>query len=157
VKRIVLEKYLKELNESINYDDIEQFMTEQCIPFAVALSEIFPEYKIACINNSYELDEDEESESEYNYDFVHAFCYHPQNHKIIVDAKGIRKLNDLYDDFWDITPDIDWDIPNSEYLINEYAGKQFYSEESFEFDKQYYIFAKKCILDNKPDYDVNFL
>jgi len=75
-------------------------MTGECIPFCVALSELFPQYQIAVINDEYD---DVDEDAEYNYNFVHAFCYHKNNDKIIIDARGIRKLSDLYEDFFSNT------------------------------------------------------
>lgn len=139
------------VNENINHfdeDDVEKWMDGECIPFAVALNEIFPQYQIAVLNDEYDVDED----IEYNFNFVHAFCYHPKNHNIIIDAKGIRKLKDLYEDFYDINPDIDWDIPNSKFLIDNFAGKEFYSEESYEYDVSEYKEAKEWIKNNINSY-----
>ena len=139
--KIIKEEY----NKIINEDDIEQWMSGDCIPFAVALNEIFPEYKFAVLNDEYEVDDEE---IEYNFNFVHVFCYHPKNHNTIIDAKGIRNLKDLYDDFYDINPVIDWDIPNSKFLIDNFSGKEFYSEESYEYDITEYNNAKVWIKNN---------
>lgn len=139
--KIIKEEY----NKIIHEDDIEQWMSGDCIPFAVALNEIFPEYKFAVLNDEYDVDNEE---IEYNFNFVHVFCYHPKNHNIIIDAKGIRNLKDLYDDFYDINPVIDWDIPNSKFLIDNFSGKEFYSEESYEYNITEYNNAKVWIKNN---------
>ncbi len=70
------------------------------------------------------------------FDFVHAFCYCPNNPKIIIDAMGARPMREMYDYFYDINPEIDWDIPSTDFLINNYAGKEFHSEESLDYDPQ---------------------
>jgi len=139
--KIIKEEY----NKIINEDDIEQWMSGDCIPFAVALNEIFPEYEFAVLNDEYEVDDEE---IEYNFNFVHVFCYHPKKQNTIIDAKGIRNLKDLYDDFYDINPVIDWDIPNSKFLIDNFSGKEFYSEESYEYDITEYNNAKVWIKNN---------
>lgn len=139
--KIIKEEY----NKIINEDDIEQWMSGDCIPFAVALNEIFPEYEFAVLNDEYDVDDED---IEYNFNFVHAFCYHPKNYNIIIDAKGIRKLKDLYDDFYDINPVIDWDIPNSKFLIDNFSDKEFYSVESYEYDITEYNNAKVWIKNN---------
>ena len=149
--------YKKLLLETTNWtkdeeEELDIWMTGECIPFAVALSEAFPEYRTAILLSQYELDEDEDSE--YDFDFVHAFCYHPSNHKIIIDAKGVRALSDLYDDFYDIDPRIDWDIPNSKFLIDNYSGVQFYSEESYDWSDEFYNDAKDWITKHKSKYQV---
>jgi len=115
------------------------------------LNEIFPQYQIALLNDEYDVDD---MDIEYNFNFVHAFCYHPKNHNIIIDAKGIRKLKDLYDDFYDINPVIDWDIPNSKFLIDNFAGKEFYSEESFDYDVSEYQEAKEWIKNYINNYKI---
>ena len=141
------------LNESLFDEEyIEKYISGECIPFAVALNEMFPHYKIAVLNDEYEL---EDEDVEYNFNFVHAFCYDPKNHKVIIDARGVRKLKDLYDEFYDINPVIDWDIPNSQFLIDNYAGKGFFSEESFEYDVSEYEEAKKWIIDNIESYNAD--
>lgn len=140
------------VNENINHfdeDDVEKWMGGECIPFAVALNEIFPQYQIAVLNDEYDVDDED---IEYNFNFVHAFCYHPKNHNIIIDAKGIRKLKDLYEDFYDINPVIDWYIPNSKFLIDNFAGKEFYSEESYDYDVSEYKEAKEWIKNNINSY-----
>jgi hypothetical protein len=146
-----IREYLNE-QHTINENDIEQWMSGECIPFCVALNEIFPQYQIAIINDEFE---DVDEDAEYNFNFVHAFCYHPNNHNIIIDARGVRKLKDLYEDFYDINPIIDWDIPNAKYLIDNYAGKEFASEESFEYDVSEYQSAKEYITKNIQKYSVN--
>lgn len=139
---------VKKLNESIKYDDVEQWMSGDCIPFVVALCEVFPHYHIGVLNNEYESDD------EYNFDFVHAFCYPPNNYNIIIDALGIRKLKKLYDYFYDINPVIDWDIYTPQQLIDTYAGKEFYREESYDYDHSEYLAAKEHILKNKIYYKI---
>jgi len=137
--RETIQKYLK---ENIDENNVEQWLQGECIPFAVALNEIFPEYRLAVINDEFEeVDED----SEYNFNFVHVFCYHPKNHKIIIDALGVRKLSDLYGYYHDINPSIDWDIPNAQYLIDNFAGKEFASEETYPYDPSEYEQAKQFI------------
>ena len=131
--------------------DINQWMSGECIPFAVALKKVFPHYGIAVLND---LVNDVDEDIEYNYNFVHAFCYCPENHTIIIDAKGVRKLNNLYDDFHDINPEIDWDIYSSEQLIEKYSNKEFYSEESFPFDVEEYKSALSYIKNNIDKYSV---
>ena len=149
-----VKNFKQSVNEqnTINENDIEQWMSGECIPFCVALNEIFPQYQIAVINDEFE---DVDEDAEYNFNFVHAFCYHPNNHNIIIDARGVRKLKDLYEDFYDINPIIDWDIPNAKYLIDNYAGKEFASEESFEYDISEYQSAKDYISKNIQKYSVN--
>lgn len=142
-------KYFKE--NIFNENDIEKWISGECIPFTVALNEIFPHYGIAVLNDQYDLDD---FEIEYNFNFVHAFCYHPENHKIIIDAKGVRDLKDLYEDFHDINPVIDWDIPNSKFLIDNFAGKEFYSEESYDYDILEYHEAKEWIKKNIENYKI---
>lgn len=149
-----IKKFKQFLNESankINEDDVEQWLRGECIPFAVALNELFPEYQIAVMNDEME---DVDEDAEYNFNFVHAFCYHPKNHNIIIDALGVRKLADLYDDYHDINPIIDWDIPNAEYLIDNFAGKEFASEESFDYDISEYEQAKVFIENNINSFKV---
>jgi len=146
-----IREFLNEQN-TINENDIEQWMTGECIPFCVALCELFPQYQIAVINDEFD---DVDEDAEYNYNFVHAFCYHQNDEKIIIDAEGVRKLGDLYEDFYDINPVIDWDIPNSKYLIDNYAGKEFASEDSFEYDITEYQSAKEYISKNMNRYSVN--
>ncbi len=160
----VMTKISNKVNENFNEkEDVEKWMTGECIPFAVALTHIFPEYKIAVINDlkddsDWEDDDDDELEIEekpkYDYNFVHAFCYHPRNHKIIIDARGIRALDDLYQYYHDINPSVDWDIPNAQFLIDEYAGKEFHSEESFDYDEQEFEEAKEFIMSHKEQYSV---
>jgi len=149
-----MKTYIQFISENINNideDNVDQWMRGECIPFCVALNDIFPEYQIAVINDEFdEVDED----SEYNFNFVHAFCYHPKNHNIIIDAMGVRKLKDLYEDFYDINPVIDWDIPNSKYLIDNFAGKEFASEDSFEYDISEYELAKYFIRKNINNYTI---
>lgn len=138
------------LNENFDYEDIEEWMSEGCINFAVALKEIFPHYELAVLNDIKDCD----VESECDYDFVHAFCADPNNSKTIIDAKGVRHIKDLFDDIPDIEPEIDWGIPSSQYLIDEYAGKEFFSEESFEFDTESYERAKEFIKNNKDKFSI---
>lgn len=145
----MIKKFKQFINENLNSDETEEYMNGKCIPFVVALNEIFPEYNIAVLNDEFD---DVDEDSEYNFNFVHTFCYNPNNHKIIIDALGVRKLNDLYDDYHDINPSIDWDIPNSKYLIDNFAGKSFASEESFEYDISEYEEAKEFILKNLASY-----
>lgn len=116
-------------------------MTGTCIAFAVALKEIFPDYQIAVLLDEKELDE----EVEYDFDFVHAFCYRDDKSNTIVDARGVRQQKELYEEFYDINPRIDWDVRSSKSLIDEYAGKEFYSEETYEYDVVDYQNAKKFI------------
>mgnify|MGYP005857479417 CR=1 FL=1 len=104
-----IREYINE-QHSINENDIERWMTGECIPFCVALNDVFPQYQIA---------------------------------------------KDLYEDFYYINPIIDWDIPNSKYLINNYAGKKFASEESFEYDINEFQSAKEYITKNIDKYSVN--
>lgn len=144
-------KHIKKINELFEFKEVEEYMNEGCIPFVVALKEIFPEYEIAVLNDE---KEEVDLEEEYNYDFVHAFCYFPNDSKIIIDAIGIRKLKNLINYYHDINPVIDWIIPNSKYLIDEYAGKEFYSEESFEFDLETYEEAKNFIFKNINNYKI---
>jgi hypothetical protein len=124
-------------------DTIEYYMTGTCIAFAVALKEIFPDYQMAVLLDEKELDEDEEVE--YDFDFVHAFCYKDDKSNTIIDARGVRPQKELYEDFYDINPRIDWDIRSSKSLIDEYAGKEFYSEETYDYDVVDYQNAKKFI------------
>lgn len=152
LKEIIREKIKEYLHEQdVDDEMVEKWMGGQCIPFTVALNEIFPHYYIAVLNDEFETDDEE---IEYNFNFVHAFCYHPDNHKIIVDAKGVRKLSDLYEDFYDINPVIDWDIPNPKFLIDNFAGKEFYSEESFEYDISEYEEAKEWIINHINAYKI---
>jgi hypothetical protein len=153
LKKIIKEVLLKNLKENNFFDDeyIEKWISGECIPFTVALNEIFPTYNIAVLNDQFD---DVDEDSEYDYNFVHAFCYDPNNHNIIIDAKGVRKLKDLYEEFHDINPVIDWDIYDSQYLINNYAGKEFASEESFEYDITEYQEAKEWILKNIESYQI---
>jgi len=139
------------IRKMLNENDVEQWMTGECIPFCVALNEIFPQYRIAVINDEFE---DVDEDAKYNYNFVHAFCYSQNNENIIIDAEGVRRLKDLYEDFDDINPFIDWDIPNSKYLIDNYAGKEFASEESFTYDVSEYQSAKEYILKNMDKYSI---
>jgi hypothetical protein len=142
------------LNENVNdfdEDDVEKWISGECIPFTVALNEIFPQYQIAVLNDEYNI---EDEDIEYNFNFVHAFCYDPKNYNIIIDAKGIRKLRDLYDDFYDINPVIDWDIPNSKFLIDNFTGKEFYSEESYDYDVSEYQEAKEWIKNHINSYQI---
>lgn len=148
ISSFVFKKVLKENIEN----DIHKWMSGECIPFTVALNDIFPNYRIAVLNDEFEVDDED---VECNYNFVHAFCYLPNNEKIIIDARGVRKLKDLYDEFHDINPVIDWDIPNSQFLIDNFAGKEFYSEESFEYDVSEYIEAKDWIEKNKNIYQAD--
>lgn len=143
--------FVNENTKKIDINDIEQWLIGECIPFAVALNEIFPEYKIAVMNDEFE---DVDEDAEYNFNFVHAFCYHPKNHEIIIDALGVRKLSDLYDDYHDINPIIDWDIPNAQYLIDNYSGKMFASEESYDYDINEYKDAKTFIKNNINNFKV---
>lgn len=150
--KIIKENYNNYIEESTDFDEtVEKWMSGECIPFAVALSEIFPEYKIAVLNDEFDVDDED---IEFNYNFVHAFCYHPSNDRIIIDAKGVRRLKELYDDFYDVNKVIDWDIPNSKFLIDNFAGKEFYSEESFDYDVSEYNEAKEWILQHKDKYMV---
>ena len=142
---------LKRFNEYSSDIDIERWMSGECIPFCVALCDVFPDYSIGVLNNEYD---DVDEDAEYNYDFVHAFCYVDGNYKIIVDARGVRSLNDLYDEFHDINPIIDWDIKSTKQLIDEYSGKTFASEESFEYDVEEYELAKEFILSNKSNFTI---
>ena len=152
INKIISEEYKKILTENIDEDDVEQWISGDCIPFAVALNEIFPEYNIAVLNDEIETETDEDIE--YNFNFVHAFCYHPNNSRIIIDAKGIRPIKELYDDFYDINPVIDWEIPNSKFLIDNFAGKEFYSEESYDYDVSEYENAKAWIKENIQYYQI---
>lgn len=150
-----INKIIKEVIESYNdYDeeDIEKWMSGECIPFVVALKDIFPQYGIAVLNDEFDVDDED---VEYNFNFVHAFCYDSSNHNIIIDAMGIRRLKDLYDDFYDINPVIDWDIPDVDYLINNFAGKEFYSEESYDYDHSEYLEAKQWIESNIDNYKIS--
>ena len=55
------------VNENINHfdeDDVEKWMGGECIPFAVALNEIFPQYQIAVLNDEYDVDDED---IEYNF------------------------------------------------------------------------------------------
>lgn len=147
----IYENFVFENEYEEDEDDLDQWTHGKCIPFAVALCDVFPEYKIAVINDLYETDDEE---VEYNINFVHAFCYHPIDHTTIVDGFGIRNLNTLYDDYYDVNIDIDWEIPNAKYLIDYYAGKEFYSEESFEYDENEFKEAKEYILNHLEKYKI---
>ena len=137
-----LNKFIIENKNPFTYDDVEHWISGECIPFTVALNEIFPKYKIAVLNDEFDIDD---FDIEYNFNFIHALCYHPSNPKIIIDAMGIRDIRSLYRYYHDINPVIDWDIPNSKFLIDNYAGKEFYSEESYEYDEDMYNEAKQWI------------
>jgi len=136
-------KFLLENNDTDYEDLIEEFMGGECIPFTTALCDIFPEYQVAVLLDEKTLDEDEEVE--FDFDFVHAFCYKDNNPQIIIDARGVRKLKELYDEFYDINPIIEYDIPNTKYLIDNYAGKEFYSSETYDYDEYYYKKALELI------------
>lgn len=145
----ILREAFNENNQPFDEDDVEQWISGECIPFAVALKEIFPEYGLAVLNDEYDVDNDD---VEYNFNFVHAFCYHPKNPRIIIDAKGVRPLKEMYEDFYDINPVVDWDIPSSQFLIDNFAGKEFYSEESYDYDVSEYKEAKKWIMKHTDVY-----
>lgn len=142
---------LQQLREVIE-DDIEDFMSGECIPFAVALVKVFPQYDIAVFGEI--IDTLDDDGNEYSmFGFVHAFCYDPKNDRIIVDARGVRNISKLYDEFYDVEePDMDWDILSPQYLIDTYAGKDFGAFETYEYDFSEYDRALKFIYDHKDKY-----
>lgn len=156
MKKILL--YKNYIKENINYEDIEEWMTGDCIPFTVALKEIFPSYKIGVLLNNFEIEENDELL--FMNDFVHAFCYTEiidktnKRKDIIIDAEGKKSVKEMLDYFWDIDPEIEWDIPNSKYLIDNYSGKEFYSSETYDYDEEEYQKAKNWIMKNKEKYSV---
>lgn len=145
----------RKLREDIDWEEAtDEWMTGQCIPFAVALSEIFPQYRIAAFGNN-EEEFDDYGDGDSFFGFVHAFCYQPKNDRIIIDARGIRHIDKLYDEFYDEEdPDIDWEIKNSQQLIDEYAGKDFGEYESYEYDPEETERAKEWILQHRDRYEI---
>lgn len=75
-----------EENKVIYENDMDKltvghFLYGSCHLFALSLERVF-KYKIACL-----LEFDEEKNKEY---LIHAFCVHPKNKNLIIDAAGIR-------------------------------------------------------------------
>jgi hypothetical protein len=64
-----------------------------CAEFAVALSEVL-NYKLGKV---VQISYDDFSEENYET-FVHAFCYHPKDKKLIIDSLGIRSLDEMLKD-----------------------------------------------------------
>lgn len=141
-----LKRLIKENKEFIeNKEDmIYDYMSGDCIHFAVALQEHFPEYEFEILYD----------EKEEGIDFVHVYCYHPSNNRIIIDAEGVRSKREMLEYFHDIDPYIDGNKITKEELINDYAGKEFYSEETYDWDKSTYKEAKEFIELFKEDYKI---
>lgn len=148
-------KGFKNFSENFNYNDIEEWLTGDCIPFVVALKDIFKDYNIGVVYDGVVVKHQNEDRLEYN--FVHAFCYHPEYFKWVIDARGIQTIKEFMDEFHDIDAYVDWDIPNSQYLIDNFTGKEFYSEETYEYDHQEYLNAKKWIEKNIHKYNIKTL
>lgn len=96
---------------------IELYMRGGCGAFAIALQRIYG-YKLG----SYLDDENIEywdGDEEPLASVIHVFAHDGDN---IIDVKGIRSVEEMKRDFWDIEGRIDWDV-SVEEIMNEYSGE----------------------------------
>lgn len=98
-----------EINNSI---DVDYYMTEGCGIFAVALSKVL-DTEIFIYG-----DKDGEIWDDFNYEITHVFVDY--NSKC-VDAKGIRTIQDMKNDFDVITPITDGPFSRN-YFKNTFMG-----------------------------------
>ena len=76
-------------------DDVGIYCTGLCGEFAVALSEMFG-YKLGSI---VQVTHDEDYDEDV-YTFVHAFCFHPTDKSLGIDAVGIRPIDEMLEYFF---------------------------------------------------------
>lgn len=76
---------------------VENYLYGSCHLFALALSEITGWEVGALFNDARELENDETS-----FYLEHAFCYHPEKEDMVVDCRGILKLDEVWDEYADI-------------------------------------------------------
>lgn len=141
----VLQK-IKELTDDEWKQQTTRWMEGECFPFSVALKSVFPQYRVALFG--YLVEDEESTEDEDNFDFVsvHAFCFHPSDKETIIDARGVRDISELYEEFNDgYEQTIDWDIP-VEYLKTNYEGDTSFIEA--------FTQAKMWILAHRDKYTI---
>ena len=108
----------------------DYYMSEGCAIFAIVLHRIFG-YNIASYLDDYNEDfTDEDGESLPG--IVHVFTYVDNQ---IIDVKGIRNLQDLKNDFYDVNGRVDWKVSERE-ILEEYSGDE---------DSRLYKISKKDI------------
>lgn len=97
-------------------DKTEYYMTGGCGIFAIALHRIFGYYLGAYLDDECEdfCDEDEEPIPAV----VHVFAHDGDK---IIDAKGIRTIENVKSDFYDVDGRTDWDVTENE-IKHEYCG-----------------------------------
>ena len=74
-------------------DGVGIYCTGLCGEFAVALSEVFGYELGSIVQVVHDEDYDEDVKT-----FVHAFCYHPTDNSLGIDAVGIRSIDEMMED-----------------------------------------------------------
>ncbi len=117
------------------------YCTGLCGEFAVALSETFG-YKLGAI---VQVTHDEEYDEDVKT-FVHAFCYHPTNKTVGIDAVGMRPISEMMKDvFVDKKGKLVFE-PTSKKELDELTMEGLWNESIEE--------AKKLIEQHKERYEV---
>lgn len=96
---------------------VEFYMTGGCGIFAIALHKVFG-YAIGSLlddENTEYYDEDEEPIASV----VHVFAHDGDK---IIDAKGVRSIEKVKADYWDVEGRIDWEVSERE-IREEYSGE----------------------------------
>lgn len=139
-------KLYKLLFEGEDYRSIEYYMTGGCGIFAIALQHVFSDYKLG----SYLDDENIEyydADEEPIATVVHVFAHSGDK---VIDAKGVRTIKSMKDDFWDVEGRVDWNVDERE-IREEYSGddRPLYSVEDSEVEA-----AVDFIQQNRSKYEV---
>ena len=92
---VVLFRVMKLSEILFEGDDVGIYCTGLCGEFAVALSEMFG-YELKMIS---QVNHDPFEEEDYTT-FVHAFCKHPTDNSLGIDAVGIRPIDEMMEDVY---------------------------------------------------------
>lgn len=101
-----------------DYRSVEYYMTGGCGIFAIALRRVFPQYDLGSYLDD-ENDEYYDEDGEPIATVVHVFAH---NGDRIIDAKGIRSIKSMKDDYWDVEGRVDWNVSERE-IREEYSGE----------------------------------
>ena len=96
-KQLDVHHIIFEDDDSVIPLTVENYLYGSCHLFALALSEITGWKVGALFNDARELENDETS-----FYLEHAFCYHPEKEDMVVDCRGILKLDEVWDEYADI-------------------------------------------------------
>lgn len=100
-----------------DYRSVDYYMKGGCGIFAIALQRVFPQYELGSYlddENIEYYDEDEEPIATV----VHVFAHVGDR---VIDAKGIRTIKAMKDDYWDVEGRVDWNVSERE-IREEYSG-----------------------------------